>query len=97
MRVGLRVDQLHVHAHLLPGLLNVAFQNVRHSKLLRDLGEVPRVALILPSRGPGDHLQRADLREPGQDFILDAVRISVVAKKESCRLPPRQSVRTGQV
>ena len=47
MRIAGRLDELDVDAHLIGGFLDAALQNVRHAKLLRDLGEIARLALIL--------------------------------------------------
>ena len=46
MRVGQRVDQLHIHAHLAVRLLHAALQNVRHAKLPRDIAQIVRSTLI---------------------------------------------------
>jgi hypothetical protein len=38
----LNADQLHVHAHGVATLLHASFKDVRNTKLLGDLGEIPR-------------------------------------------------------
>lgn len=38
MRIRERIDQLHIHAHLIVCFLNAAFQNVQCAELLRDVG-----------------------------------------------------------
>ena len=63
MCVGLCVDQLDIDAHLIAGFLDTAFDNVRHSNLLRDRGEIARFALILLRRSPRNHFQIRDLRQ----------------------------------
>jgi len=47
VRVNRRFDQLHVDAHLISRTLYAAFENVRDPKLLGDLGQIARLALIL--------------------------------------------------
>ena len=44
--IGLRVNQLHIDPHLIGRFLHATLKNVRYSKLLRDLGEIARFALI---------------------------------------------------
>src|SRR5215468_5801829 len=74
MGIGLRVNQLNIDPYLIRRLLNAALKNVRYAKLLRDLGEVGRLALI-PLRGSTrDHFQIRDLSQPRQDFLLYAIR-----------------------
>ena len=73
MRIVGGFDQLHVHPHRVAALLHAAFQDVRHAKLAGDLGQVFRRALVMLGRGARDHLQIGDLRQAGQDFVLDAV------------------------
>ena len=46
MRIGLRVNQLNIDPHLITRFLHATLKNVRHTKLLRDLGEIARFALI---------------------------------------------------
>ena len=46
MRVGQRVDQLHIHAHLIVRLLHAALQDVRHAKFPRDIAQIVRRTLI---------------------------------------------------
>ena len=48
--IGLRVNQLHIDPHLIGRFLHATLKNVRYAKLLRDLGEIARFALI-PLRG----------------------------------------------
>ena len=72
--IGRGLDQLHVDVHQLAGLLHAAFENIRDAELLRDFRQVSGLALILLSRGARNHLQRTDLRESGEDFVLNAGR-----------------------
>ena len=47
MGIGLRVNQLHIDPHLIGHFLHATFKDVRDAKLLRDLAEIGRFALIL--------------------------------------------------
>ena len=47
MRITGHLNELDVDAHLIGSFLDAAFQDVRDAKLLRDLGEIARLALIL--------------------------------------------------
>ena len=47
MGIGLRVNQLHIDPHLIGRFLHATLKNVRYAKLLRDLAQIPRFALIL--------------------------------------------------
>src|SRR2546421_10373343 len=79
MRIGAGVDQLHVYAHLIAGLLNSSFQHGSDAQLLRDRFQVFRLALVLRGRGVGDDLKVSDRRQLRQDFILNAIgEVSVV-------------------
>ena len=69
MRVGQRVDQLHIHAHLIVRLLHAAFEDVHHTQLA--------------SRSVADYLEQllkccVDVRETTfkSDTSPDDVRIS---------------------
>ena len=73
MRIGAGVDQLHVYAHLIAGLLNSSFQHGGDAQLLRDRFQVFRLALVLRGRGAGDDLKVSDRRQLRQDFILNAI------------------------
>jgi len=46
VRISLRVDQLHIDPNLIGHLLNATLKEVRYAKLLCDLGEIARLALI---------------------------------------------------
>ena len=48
--IGLRIKQLNIDPHLIGHFLHATLNNVRYAKLLRDLGEIARFALI-PLRG----------------------------------------------
>jgi hypothetical protein len=47
MGIGLRVNQLNIDPHLIGHFLDATLKNVRYAKLLRDLAEIGRFALIL--------------------------------------------------
>ena len=51
VRIRLRVNQLNIDPHLIGRFLHAALNNVRYAKLLRDLGEIARFALIPLCRG----------------------------------------------
>ena len=54
MRVGLRINQLHIHPHLVVCFLDTAFQNVRDPKLLCNVWQIFRRTLemlLLAGRG----------------------------------------------
>ena len=55
MRVGQCIDELHIYANLVRCLLNAPLENVRNTKLFRDLGEVARFALITLCRRARDY------------------------------------------
>ena len=46
MGIGWRVNQLHIDPNLVSDFLDAALKNVRYAKLLRDLGQIARFALI---------------------------------------------------
>ena len=78
MRIAGRLDKLDVDAHLIGSFLDAALQDVGHAKLLRDLGEIAWLALILLGGRARDHFQIRDLRQPREDFFLDAIgKISI--------------------
>src|SRR5262249_52466102 len=47
VEISLRVNQLHIDPHPISRSLHAALKNVRHAKLLCDLGKIPGFALIL--------------------------------------------------
>ena len=71
--VGARVDELHVDAHAVARSLHAAFEDLRDAELIGDrLHRQLRVAELLDG-GARDHPERADLRELGEDVVVDAV------------------------
>src|SRR5262245_54948649 len=78
MRIAGCVDEIDADADCVASLLNATLKNVRYAKLLRDLGEIARLALIPLRRSTRDHFQIRDPSQPRQDFLLDALcKISV--------------------
>src|SRR5262249_55278255 len=55
MRFACRSDELDVNANQITGFLDAALQNVCHPKLLRDLSQIVRCALVILCRRAGDH------------------------------------------
>src|SRR5262245_2792109 len=53
--------------------LDAAFEDMFDVQFLGDLTQIIGSALVFLSRGARDNLQVSDLREPGQNFVLDAV------------------------
>ena len=62
MRIVSCFDQLHIDAHRIAALLHAAFQNVGNAKLLGDLRQVFRRALVVLRGGTRDDLKIGDLR-----------------------------------
>ena len=73
MGISLRVDQLNIDPHLVGRFLHAAFKNVRYAKLLGDLAEIPRFALILLRGSARNYFQVCDARQPRQDLLLNTV------------------------
>ena len=61
MRIGHRVNELDVDAHLVARFLHASFQNIRDAELPCDLGQIGRRALESLCRCPRNHLQVRDL------------------------------------
>ena len=79
MRVIQRVDQLHIHAHLISRFLYAAFENVRYAELLRDLRQIFRRTFEILRRRARDHFEIGDLGQSREDFILHAfAKVGVV-------------------
>ena len=62
MLVRIRVNQLHVHAHLVSGATHAALENIGNAQSLADLADIRGLAPILHHRCARDHFQIADLR-----------------------------------
>ena len=59
--IGLGVNQLHIDPHLIARFLHATLKNVRYAKLLRDLDEIARFALILLRGRARNYFQVRDL------------------------------------
>src|SRR4030095_1579545 len=64
--ISLRVNQLHTDPHLVGHFLHAALKNVRYAKLLGDLGEIGRLALILLGGSAWNYFQTRDAMQPRQ-------------------------------
>src|SRR5206468_2717411 len=73
MGISLRVDQLNSDSHVVGRFLHAAFKNVRYAKLLSDLAQIPRFALILLRGSARNDFQVCDARQPRQDLLLNPV------------------------
>jgi hypothetical protein len=50
--------------------LHASFKNVFYTKLLRDIGEIARFALIALRGRAGNHFEIGDLGQPVEDLLL---------------------------
>ena len=57
---------------LRPGPADAALQNVRYAQIVTDLSHISFVA-IFHHAGPADHFQIGDLRQLGQNVVLDTI------------------------
>src|SRR6266496_3229086 len=73
MGISLRVDQLNSDSHVVGRFLHATFKDVRNTKLLRDVAEIPRFALILLRGSTRNDFQVCDASQPRQDLLLNAV------------------------
>ena len=60
--IGLRINQLNIDPHLIGHFLHATLKNRRYAKLLRDLDEIARSALILLRGRARNYFQVRDLR-----------------------------------
>src|SRR5215472_8418664 len=67
------VDQLHVDAHLIAGLLQTPFENMCHSECLPNFLQIEIAALELESRSPCRHFQTRNLRESVKYFLRNSI------------------------
>src|SRR4030095_2533843 len=72
-RIGLRVNQLHIDPHLVARFLHATLKNIRYAKLLRDLGEILRLALIALRGSARNYFQICDAGQSRQDLLLDTI------------------------
>src|SRR5947207_9209710 len=73
MRIVCGIDELDIDAHLIARFLDGAFEDIRDAELLRDLRNVIARTLESLCRCARDDLEVTDSREPGQNFLLNAV------------------------
>ena len=73
MVVARYIDQLHVDPNAAARFLHASLEHVGNAELAADFRQILRPAAIALGRGPRDHLQIADLGQPGQNFVLDTV------------------------
>src|SRR5262245_59446096 len=79
MGIALRVNQLNVDPHVVARFLQTSFKNVRNSKLLRDLTEIARFALIKLGGSARNHFQIRDASQTRQNFFLNPIcKIGVI-------------------
>ena len=73
MLVGIRINQLHVHSHLVSRATHAALENIGNAEGFADFADVRGLSPILHHRRARNHFQIADLRQVGKDVVLDAV------------------------
>ena len=73
MRIGLRVNQLHADPDLVGRFLHATFKNISYAKLLRDLGNIARCALITLRGSARNYFQIRDAGQSRQDLFLNAI------------------------
>src|SRR6516225_3439262 len=67
------VDQLHVDAHLIAGLLQTSFENMCHSECSPDFLQIEIATLELESRPARRHFQARNLCERVEYFLRNAI------------------------
>src|SRR6266498_5216801 len=67
-----RVDQLRVQMKMRTGPADAALQNVRYPQLVTDLTEIS-FATVIHHAGPADDFEIGDLRQLGQNVVLNTV------------------------
>ena len=72
MGIGLRLNQLNIHTHLVGRFLHAPLKNDRYAKLLGDLAQIPGFALILLRGTARNHFQIRNASQPRQDLLLNA-------------------------
>jgi hypothetical protein len=74
MGVGLRIDELSVHANVIGHAFHASFQDVSYTELLPDLAKITHyTTLVLHHACAADDLQIGDPCQMGEDFILHAI------------------------
>jgi hypothetical protein len=64
---------LYIYTHLIVCFLHAAFQEIGDTELFRDFRRLLMRFLVTLCGGARDHFEIRNLREPGQDLILDPV------------------------
>ena len=72
VRVSARVDQLRVETKMRAGSADAALQNMRNPQIISDLAEIS-FATVIHDTGPADDFQIGDLRQLGQNIVLNAI------------------------
>src|SRR5215471_16249007 len=72
MSIVARIDKLDVDANLVVRLLNAAFKDMSHPKLLRDLLDIAGSAFEPFGRAARDHFQLRNFCQASQNFVLHA-------------------------
>ena len=72
VRIGPCVDELHVYPDRVACFLHAAFQDIGHPEKTRDLAHVFRLAPKLRGGRARDDFEITDLRQAGEDLILNA-------------------------
>ena len=73
MRVGLCLNELDVNVNAVTRPLHASFENVSNAEFARNFGKILRRAFIMCRRSARDYSEPADLRECGDDFVLDTL------------------------
>ena len=73
MRIIRSSNQLHSHAHLIVCFLDATFQEIGDTELVRNLRKLLMGFLVTLRGRARDHFEIRNLREPGQNLVLDPV------------------------
>ena len=74
MPVTPRINQLRSDANTVAGRLYASFYNVRYAELVCDFPQVSlHACLVLHDGRAADHFQIGDLRQIGENFVLDGI------------------------
>ncbi len=74
MSIGAGVDELSIDTDAIGGALNAAFQHMGNTELTADLAKIAGAnGLILHDTGAADYFEVCNLRQIGENFVLDAV------------------------
>src|SRR2546423_12495404 len=73
MIVGAGCNELHVNVHAITRSLHASFEDIADAQLARDLRQIFGRAFVTHRRSSRDDSKSADLRERGDDFILNSL------------------------